>query len=238
MDFSTLSAIGRYATPEVFTVVGGLTAAWIGWKVTAKGLGLVSSIAQKASFLGLAAAVLFVGGLGSIGLGTGEMITRMPAKQAVAQNPGMFDSNLLALAKDAKDPSTANMILEYARQRDGVGQNEDYRLLVSMAKNQIEKSNGNVDDQENQQKILLALIELAKSRPQNETMSLQKRSESMTANFAGYSKTNYDGSPVIEDKKESIVPIPFSMSLVGIGFGLTICGIVCNQRRKKELGIV
>ena len=240
MDLSTLTTISRFATPEVFTVVGGLTAAWIGWKIAAKGIGLISIVAQKASFLGLAAAVLFVSGLGSMGLGTGELISRMPEKAPATAKTGMYDANLLTLAKEAKDPQTASMILEYARHRDGVGsQNEDYRLLINMVQKQLEKTTNTSEDQEHAHKMLTSLIELAKIRkPEGETMTLEKRSDLTTANFAGYhvSKTNYDGS-TIEEKQESVMQIPFSVSLIGTGFGLAVCGVICNNRRKKELGI-
>ena len=115
--------LSQYATKEVLTVIGVLATAWMGWKVAAKSLGFVSSIAKKASFMGLAATVMLIGGLGTTGLGIGELWSRPePVKQT---NVALSNDDLLRIIRnESSNPEVIKTVLEYAKQRDKIQQEE------------------------------------------------------------------------------------------------------------------
>jgi len=110
--------LSQYATKEVLTVIGALVTAWIGWK-TAKGTySMVAGVAKRASFLGLASAVLLAAGLGTTGLGIGELNSR-PTTEAEAETIGMSNYDLLRIIKSNKvSPEIVKEVLRYAEIRD------------------------------------------------------------------------------------------------------------------------
>lgn len=111
MENHSFDWLANYATKEVFTVFGTLLIAWLGWKASAKTIGLVGSIAKKASFTGLATAFLVTCGLGAAGYGVGELKT-----QASDQNDHRFTNE--QLLKLSERGAEIGQILEYSQSQN------------------------------------------------------------------------------------------------------------------------
>lgn len=155
--------LGQYATKEVLTVVSVLFAATIGWKAAKAGIGLIASVAKKASFLGLASAGLLAAGLGTTGFGIGELYSRPDVKD---QNiVGLSNDDLLKIiSKENASPELVKAILEYAKNRDkGTTQNSDL-----IAKNTIPASY----DQQPYEEITIDPVKEAASNAEESMVSL------------------------------------------------------------------
>lgn len=232
MNFELLSNLSRFATPEVAQVIGCLFTAWIGWKVAAKGFGLISNLAQRVSFIGLASAVFCFAGLGSMGLGVGELASRWlystPSVKAKSVD-GLKNSDLNTLAQYAKDEATTNAVLNYARQRDGLVKDSEFAAMQQLVEKQLRNSSG---DSESNNKLLMSLIEYAKEAKKNapqEPLTLQKNDTPVM--FASY-KESYDGKAVPEIVKDNnYLSVPAAFSLMGVGIAFVIVSLACNERR-------
>lgn len=107
--------VSSYATKETMTVIGALATAWLGWKLTRKTVGVVSRLTGSLSTYGLLAILLSVGGLGTTGFGLGDLVSRT----GDTPEGRLTNADLLALANASND-HTANQILEFERQRNGL----------------------------------------------------------------------------------------------------------------------
>jgi len=108
--------LSQYATKEVFTVIGAIVTTWIGWK-TAKGTcSMVVGIAKRASFLGITSAILLAAGLGTTGLGIGELKSR-PTNET--ESTGFSNYDLVKVMKtEYSNPELVKEVLRYAESRD------------------------------------------------------------------------------------------------------------------------
>lgn len=107
----------QYATKEVFTVIGAIVVAAMGWKAAKGTLGFFGGIAKKASFMGLASTLLVITGMGVTGLGVGEFGSR-PSESA--KQSGLSNDQLVKLLTNEHrvDPDLMKQALDYARERD------------------------------------------------------------------------------------------------------------------------
>lgn len=109
------SFLSQYATKEVLTILGTGVTAWAGWKTAKFSYGVISSLAKRASFLGLASAVLLTVGLGAAGFGVGEINVR-PENHG---EHGISNQQLAQIAKTPMiSPEVVKEILSYAKARD------------------------------------------------------------------------------------------------------------------------
>jgi hypothetical protein len=236
MDLQTISLIGKYATPEVMTVFGALATAWIGWKVMAKGIGLVSMLSQKLSFMAMVSFFLVVSGFGTMGLGGGELLSRMFHYWGTEVKSSMSNADLKELAKDSKDQSTADLVLGYAVQRDLSLNRNEFGAIYHLAQKEM-LTKGTPAEKEQSAKILLALVDLAKSqqkdsRPQEQLVSLDK-------GFLPSVRSSYDfinetpiatAAPELKNK-DTLLSMPFSFCLLGIGAALAVCGVSVSNKQ-------
>lgn len=224
--------VGQLATKEVITVLAALAVAWTGWKTASKGWGVASNFAQKASFMGLTATLLILGGLGATGFGVGELTTRMGNDQEIkspeeiaamqeASTPGLKNKELIELLKSDSTVSTelTKEVLAYARSRDG--QVPDTELLKLAEKNP---------------EHLPVVIDLLKARE----VRLAKQVETNRDNLQtkkGVVLTSLDQKPEGEQtevqlveaekpKKESLVTPQVAWMNILFGIGSVISGFV------------
>lgn len=228
MDIGT--TISKYLTPEVLTVLAVLICAALGWRVTKGGLNLIGALATRAGFVGMTAAILFIGGIGSTGLGVGEIVCRISNAETTPKDKGIRDADLLKLAEKCQDKETAKILLEYARVRDGDKANEDVRILSVMVDKQV-ANNGDKDN-----KALVAFIDYLKAKEQTKQTRTRLRDTLVSTN--GEDSTFPDESVAkVETKvipnKDSMVSIPTSLAMIGLGIGSTLCGL-CVFRLRKE----
>ncbi len=235
MNWDTLTLISRYATPEVITVFGAIFTAWLGWKVAAKGIGLVSGMAQKVSFLGLTAAILAITGLGGMGVGFGELASHRAEKQTKIET-NVENEMLVKIAEKSQTPEIAAEILDYARDRDSKISDPQLMATIRMVK-QINHQAMNDKEFESNNRLMIAFLEYLKATKNAE----QKL---VTLNRGVSFQQNDFGSPVTLDPPEILEKVPLKSSmmsysqayaLIGIGFGAFVCAIVCHNRRQHQI---
>lgn len=226
-----LTAVGRYATPEVMTVLGALFTAWVGWKVAAKSFGLISGMAQKVSFIGLVAAVLCISGLGSVGLGIGEVAYRW-FKTDPSVGVGVSNEQLVQLAEKGSNTSSTEAVLAYAQQRDLPLNNDKFQAIYQLAQKHA-MSTVSLPNREEQTKVLLALVDLAKQeqqKPYDQNPNGQIQLASLENNILKIAPKEAAALQATKPK-ESLMSLPMALALVGAGVGLICCSIACNDRR-------
>lgn len=250
-----LTPLTKYATPEVMVVLAALVATWIGWKACAKGCGLLGSIAAKAGYLGLAAALLFICGIGGTGLGLGELVCRWTNTTSPTKEKGMDDATLTALADKCHDKEMATLILDYAKNRDGQNKNEDLGILTRLVEKQMDDKSSTKDDRDANSKTLVTFMEYLKSREgkskngsatpvaYRDALALNDvPNETSHTSLGELSSFLIGGKPSDQpvaqvdpkSNKDSLFSIPFSMCLLGLGIGSTLSGICCHRLRKKS----
>lgn len=248
-DINTMdivSGIAKYATPEVLTVVGALFTAWIGWKAASKSMGLVGGFIQKCSFLGLTAAVLFVAGLGSTGVGMGEVVARISDSPSKERDVGITDDNLIKMAEKCNDKELAKVYLAYAQQRDAKNKGRtstaaDTERLAQL----VEKATP-----ENREAVV-ALIKLMQAREEREngqktatTTSTDAALVSTTLLTTGIdspppektAKASFSFSPFtrtdpVTGEKNSIFSLQTALGMIFCGLASAACGIVLYRRK-------
>ena len=94
--------LSQYATPEVFSVFGTLAALWVGYKIAGKTTSVIAGVAKKASFMGLASALLLTAGLGVTGVGIGELQSRPDTAKKTAVATSLSNADLLKIATSEK----------------------------------------------------------------------------------------------------------------------------------------
>lgn len=239
MNYEILQYVGRFATPEVFTVIGALLTAWIGWKVTSKTIGLFGALAQKASFLGLTAAILFITGIGTTGLGIGELAARWGASPSKPDKLGMNDSMLTVLTEKCHDKEMAKLILDYTRLRDADPKAEEMRTVTQLIERNMGAGLGEKEREANA-RALSSFMDYLKVREENKSpqkgvmVASTSNDTSLLANIKSLPETNAPTTPVKENK-DSLLTIPISLSLVGMGIGAAICGICCFNLRRRTV---
>jgi hypothetical protein len=239
MDFSNL---GKYATPEVLTVLGALAAAVIGYKVCGKCFNTLSGLAQKTGILGLAAAILFVTGVGGAGLGAGELLCRVTNGPSTPAKKGLSDNDLAKLAEKCHDRDMAILLLDYAKARDGQDENEDVRILTALVTKQLDnKATLSKEDREANSKTLTAFMTYLKDRrtkrPEVPVAYRDTFTCSDDGTFTGLTDRGEQTVAKAEVKeyvnKDSLFSIPISLCIMGLGVASSIAGVVCFRLKKQ-----
>lgn len=210
----------KFVTPEVITVFGALAAAWAGWKIAAKGIGLVGALAQRVSFVGMVAAILFMSGIGITGVGAGDVASRMSS----SETKGMSNNDLLNLASRCNDKEIFKSITEYARVRDG-DKTENDRILAAL----VEKSQQS-GDKDN--KALVAYMEYLKSKENTNA----RKTEVASLVFAN-TEIPADVVEVKKEPKQTMFSLPVSFGMIGVGIASAICGISFWRRKSGNAKI-
>lgn len=229
-------SLSKFATPEVITVFGALAFAWVGWKATSKmaslGGSLVGSLAQKAGFLGVTAAILFITGLGTTGVGVGELVCRATNSPSASKDKGVPDVTLTALAEKCHDNEMAKLILDYARVRDGDVGSEDVRILQRLIEKQMGQTK-NDQDREANAKTLTVFIDYLSKRESNR--GKEDKADKYT-NTSFVSTTGEEPKkgilPAIQaafTNRDSVLSLPWSIGLIGLGLASSISGVVCHR---------
>lgn len=252
MDISELMA--TYATKEVMTVMAAIGVAVAGWKAASKTWGVVSSFAQKASFMGFVSGMLLLSGLGVTGLGIGELESRSdtptaensPLEAAALEEairPGIKNDELVQLLTGENHVSVelTKEVLDYARNRDGFLPDEK---LLELAQESPE--------------ALTALIDLMKIREERIAKQIDSSRENAVAvsaaetssdPFAPVSLTSYDSSQAeayelveadeaVIKNADSMMSKPMAWLCIMLGIGASGSGITCflcrNNRRNEH----
>lgn len=200
-----VGVLSRYATSEVITVITTLSLAWAGWRIAAKGLGLVSVFAAKFSFLALTTAVMFIAGLGVAGLGTGDLIARISNPQNQILNPsknsGMSDYDLRRLANDAINDQAVSRVLDYVSLRD----NSRDPLLEVIAK---------VESPDKQAELLLEYMRVRKQNEGTKAESLASISDPFVE--VGYEQNKTEIVSEKTDQPTFSIQVAFALLSLGI----------------------
>jgi hypothetical protein len=230
------NAINSIVNPSTVNVALAIGAAFIGWKLCAKTMGFVSAFAQRASFLGLTAGVLIVSGLGSFGVGTGELVSRVSSTTSKPSKQGLTDENILKLVEKCHDRDMAEVVIEYARSRDG-DRDEGERALATLVKNAQGKDGTGDKDH----KALVSYIEYLKARENNKPhdIKIKKNDTNLVMNVSGPVGDNFDNetlnaAPNTKQDKDSLMPIPLSLGLMGLGVALAVCGGLCYKSKVRS----
>lgn len=228
-----ISAIGRYATPEVLTVLGALGCLALGWKITLGSLNMIARLASKAGVLGVTAAMLVIGGVGGTGLGIGELVCRFTNSEPTPKAKGVDNSTLLTMAEKCKDSKEmADLLLKYAERRDTNGEINDAALA------QIVLTKTTADNKE----AVAAFINYLKSkRDRHLTGStgtlVASRDNTIPVSFTSdefeVSDKSKTTTPTVKENKDSLMSIPASLAFIGLGIGSVICGAACYRGRKS-----
>ena len=211
--------LAQHATKEVLTVFGAIAATWVGYKAAKGSLGMIASVAKKASFMGLASALLLAVGLGSTGFGIGELRSR-PTQPAIQTN-GIGNAELLkiALTKD-HNPETVKAILAYAEQRDG----KKGKKVASVS----------------EAKLVTFRIEGDKMIPVSTEQPEVKQEAQWPANNYDEDYAGVTIDPVKESAvkaEESVVSIPIAWSLMGLGLAASLSGFAVFANRHNQRNI-
>lgn len=226
----TFTTFSQYATPEVLTVFGALFAVFIGYKVTAKTVGLVAGIAKNFSFLGLTAAVLFMAGLGSTGIGVGELVGRYnDSPSNTDQRVGVSDADLVKLAGTTQDKDITKTILDYANTRDGKNKRNghDIERLAAL----IEKTTP--DNKE----AVVALINYMKAKEERKSLDAATTVASTTLLTSTLSDSKDRDQPGIAPTgggRNSAISLQTAFMLILAGFGGVATGITAYRWRKNN----
>lgn len=198
------SFLASYATKEVLTVFGAIAASYVGYKAAKGSLGMIANVAKKASFMGLASALLVMVGLGTTGLGVGELRTR--PSQDIHQN-GINNAELMKIASSEKiTPESLKMILAYAEQRD----RKTTRVIETPKKTQL----------------VTFKIEGDRMIPVSQPVVAEA--------YDGSDIETVTVDPVREaaaTAEESIVPVPIAWSLIGMGIAASLSGFAVFANR-------
>lgn len=205
-------------------------------------MGLVGGLIQKCSFLGLTAAVLFVAGLGSTGVGMGEVVARISDSPKSERDVGITDENLIKMAEKCNDKEVAKVYLAYAQQRDAknkgkVSSAADTERLAQI----VEKATPENKD------AVVALIKLIQAREERE--SGKAISTTLTPTEAALVSTTFisNETPAPETKKfnfnpltrtdpvtgerNSIFSLQTALGMIFCGLASAVCGVVLYRRK-------
>jgi hypothetical protein len=202
--------LGQYATKEVLTVMGALVTAWLGWKAAKGSYGMVASIAKKASFMGLASAVMLAVGLGAAGLGIGELNSRPEVKEET-NVVGLTNNDLLKIVNNEKaSPELVKAILEYAKARD----KGDSKPAPKVEQASNVKVAYRIEDN----KLIPVSLDEPVLRTPYEEITIDPVKESVAS------------------AEESIVSLPMAWALIGMGLATSISGIAvfANRHNKRN----
>lgn len=238
----------KAVTPEVFAAIGVLTAGWLGWKVAGNACSVIGTFCSKASFAGLAATLLALGGMGTAGFGVGEIATRddnTPAATAAPKviQPGVQNTELENFAKTFNghsNPELAKLFLDYARERDGLSQRMSDELIQDILTKTTEHN----------QQAAVELIKLFRAREERRhvdgiPVDVAKDDKSRTASAAPLAPlflTSLKTEDPVETKnfvlkpvetKESSVTLPVAYSMLFGGIASTIGGCIVAWRTRK-----
>lgn len=205
--------LANYATKEVLTVFAALGVAWVGWKAAAKTYGVASAFAQKASFMGITAGVLFLAGTGITGLGIGELVSRVDI-----EDTGSFknDQLLKIVNDDNVSLEVAREILTYAQNRDSQLPDSDQKL---------------VDLVESNPESLTAFIELLKAR--EERIGKQVKAEDFVTLTSYDSPSDLKEFDLVEANEvtvqdsSTLMNVPLAWLCIMLGIGGAITGVTC-----------
>jgi hypothetical protein len=232
MEYITpiLSGLAKLCTPEVGTVIGGVLAILTGWKIATKTKDTLTLISAKVGFATVLAALLLIGGTGASGVGIGELVCRYTNTPSAPRDPGLDNKTLLTLAEKSTSNETTNILLDYARNRDGDAKAEDIRILARMTEKLMSQTNST----DQSQKALTAFFEYVKARhtSSNKTDGLRVAlfneigEEEFPVASVGDTK-----SQIKPENKDTLLSLPWSFAVIFSGIGSILCGVVCWKRR-------
>jgi hypothetical protein len=228
MDFSKLiTDAPSYFTKESLTILGAMAALYIGWKVGGRCISATCFVAKKFTLLGATAAILVMGGLGTAGFGTGEIVNRIsssePNKPKVER---LTESTIKDLADKCKDkPENLASILAYAKDRDMQNNDPHFETLTKLA------LAANKDNKE----AVVALIEYAKTKG-NKSLPLNVAASTLLVgdidNIADAEKSLADAKP--KSNPDTHLTIPQSIGAAFLGIGMCVCGVYAYRFRLKQ----
>lgn len=248
-----MSEIGKimsqYATSETMTVVAFFVLLALGWKLAAGTKNVFGSLAKKASYAGMMSTLMISLGLGSMGLGIGEIGGRDSAtSENGIPHVGFTNSELMEMAENGEiNTDNLQMIIDYARTRDGhvtpLDEMEVYQLISSL---------------ENPKAIemLTKLYEGRKARVDEQYATLTAKPEVKTEKTA-YEETTLvaktgeaetkdpfvmpEGEIVAVDEAkignpDSLVslPVAWGMTLFGAAFSLAGFGVFATRNNRRN----
>jgi hypothetical protein len=196
--------IGQYATKEVLTVIGALVTVWVGWKAAKGTYGMVAGLAKRASFLGLASAMMLAAGLGAAGLGVGELYSRPSS----GESKGLSNKDLLkiALVDHRLNDETIKELLKYAEKRDSK-ETLDSSVEKLIHESKTAESTTKTLYKVEEGKLIPVVFEEPIFRKQYEELTIDPVKEAA------------------DTAEESIVSIPVAWSLIGLGFAASLSGL-------------
>lgn len=242
----TANTLSKYMTTEVITVLGAMFAVWLGYRITGKVWSGARALAERCTFLGLTAAVLVMLGVGSTGVGVGEIVARItdsPTEEKI--DIGMKDDALLAMAEKCQDKEVAKEILQYAKQRDEQKHNVSKAKSTDIERLTLLVAESKADNKE----AILALIKLMQAREDRlatqkissdsldsaYVLSLDRSNKAVPFDDAISEKSavenNITANP--QPASNSFIPLQVALGLITLGFGSTAVGVTLFRRKKE-----
>jgi hypothetical protein len=219
---SVLGLVSQLCTKEVGIVFGCIVTAWAGWRTVAWGWGVTSAILQKFSFLGLTAALLFIVGAGTTGLSSGEFVARIfSGPNETTTKNALTNRDLVYLAEKAQTPEMAKIVIDYAKLLD---QNQNTTTINSHRLAALAESSN-----ANNREAVVALVDYLKAKE----LGNQSRSTSDNGYMLASYTTNYEPT---KTNKDSLMSIPYSLSMLGIGIGIIVTAVGVNSHRLQRSG--
>ena len=176
------------------------------------------------------------------GLGLGELVCRWNAAPARPDKTGMDNQTLLTLAEKCHDKDMAQMLIDYSRVRDGDNKSEDLRIITKMVEKQIAQGDKHSEkEREANTKMLASLLDYLKARELAKTTGKGDLTTALVYNDGDTTPVSFDkrGQPthsVVQptENKDSLLSIPFSLGLIGLGLGASSCGVCCYRLKRRS----
>lgn len=249
------STMSQYATPEVMTVLAAIAVLAVGWKLASGTVSVVGSFAKKASFAGLMSTLLIASGLGSMGLGIGEIGSRSYDTTGPVENGvphvGFTNEDLMTIIENPEvNENMFQLAIEYARTRDGhvpavdeadvlklISKQDDPEVVAAIVK-LYENRRTRIDEQ---YATLTAKPEPVEAAPAKEAKPLYDLvSTEVLAEGEMPAETDQPFDIVAVDEAEitnpdSMMSLPMAWLSVLIGLGMTVSGgVVFGTRNNKR----
>ena len=206
--------IQPYLTTEVVTVLVAMGVAWLGYKAACKVGSVAKDFTSKASFTGLTAAALTIMGLGGIGAGTGELMSRSGNDEPIISQPEtqLTNTELVGLATNCSvDDDNLKQILEYAQRRDTQARIQPALIPVRYGQGRI------------------VLIEAPQSA--SEEARVIFASDNQRPQDLPFEITSLDEMAAIRND-ESMMTFPMAWTAIGLGIAALVCAGGAVMREK------
>lgn len=222
------SAIAKFCTAEVFQLIGICIAAIVGWRVTNKVKTGFASASERLGYSTLVATLMIIAGVGSTGLGFGELVCRYTNSPSSPHVKGINNKELIVIADKCKDnPELVRTMLDYANVRDGIPPATDVAMLAKI----VEKNPDN--------KSLVAFLGYMRAREQGIACKKEFR-EAVAANFGdeplpAFLSNDAEFTSKITNtsvqNSDTLVTMPVAWTMICAGLATMFCGITCWKNR-------